>query len=153
MVQCVSVVDAIATGWLFYNSFELYRNDYFHSLSVFPFRPLSFLSSQVSSAKTITYWHRRHTSKSRLPILFIHGIGIGLYPYVNLLSELNTTADPDGDLGIIAIEIMPVSFRLGGVALGKQEMCQEIWTILQTHGWTKFVLVSHSYVFTQACRS
>lgn len=51
---------------------------------------------------------------------------------------------PDGELGIIAVEIMPVSFRITGGALRKDEMCQEIHCILEAHGWEKFVLVSHS---------
>jgi hypothetical protein len=50
----------------------------------------------------------------------------------------------DGELGVIAIEIMPISFRITGQALGKNEMCGEIQNILRIHGWDKFVLVSHS---------
>ena len=94
------------------------------------------------------YWHRPHTSKSRLPILFIHGIGIGLYPYVNFLAQLNHKMegnDAEGDVGIIAIEIMPVSFRITHAALEKDEMCREILSVLKKHGWEKVVLVSHSY--------
>lgn len=53
----------------------------------------------------------------------------------------------DGELGIIAVEIMPVSFRITGEALQKDEMCHEIHCILKAHGWEKFVLVSHSWVF------
>ncbi|KAH0545373.1 hypothetical protein FGG08_000514 [Glutinoglossum americanum] len=85
---------------------------------------------------------------TRLPILFIHGIGIGLYPYINLLAELNTggaSASADGELGILAVEIMPVSFRITSQALDKNKMCGEIQNILKAHGWDKFVLVSHSY--------
>ncbi|KAL1639606.1 hypothetical protein SLS58_007806 [Diplodia intermedia] len=82
----------------------------------------------------------------KLPILFVHGIGIGLYPYVNFLSEINATSrrKGSGDVGIIAIEIMPISFRITSPALRKEEMCAEIGRILEAHGWDKFVLVSHS---------
>ncbi|PVH71198.1 hypothetical protein DL98DRAFT_553763 [Cadophora sp. DSE1049] len=72
------------------------------------------------------YLHRPHTSKTKLPILFIHSIGIRLYPYVNFLAELNVgneTDKLDGQLGIIAVKIMPISFRIT----------------------EKFVLVSYSY--------
>jgi pimeloyl-ACP methyl ester carboxylesterase len=78
-------------------------------------------------------------------VLFIHGIGIGLYPYTTFLSDINSSSDPDDQVGIIAIEIMPVSFRITHPALSKSEMCNEIKAILGHHGWDKVVLVSHSY--------
>ncbi|KAL6717127.1 hypothetical protein ACLMJK_005042 [Lecanora helva] len=53
--------------------------------------------------------------------------------------------DADESLGIIAIEIMPVSFRITGAALKKDDLCDEVLQILQQHGWEKFILVSHSY--------
>jgi hypothetical protein len=97
----------------------------------------------------LTYWHRRHTSKERLPVLFIHGIGIGLYPYTNFLGDLNrkleTGASNDGEVGIIALEIMPVSSRITHPALEKDVMLCEIMEIMRYHGWSRFVLVSHSY--------
>ncbi len=51
----------------------------------------------------------------------------------------------DGQVGIIAIEIMPVSFRITGAAAGKDQMCNEIYDIFKRHGWAKAVVVSHSY--------
>jgi len=116
--------------------------------TVFPLRPLTVTTSCHSPVKTLSYWHRPHTSKTRLPILFVHGIGIGLYPYVNFLAELNQAnelQDADGEVGIIAIEIMSMSFRMTEPALDKNDMCNEMDTILKAHGWDKFVLVSHSY--------
>lgn len=115
---------------------------------MFPLRPFGLLSKQKSPAKTLTYWHRPHTSKIRLPILFIHGIGIGLYPYINFLSQINRSDkkhDKDGGIGIIAIEIMPVSFRITGAALERDQMCGEILQILRHHGWHECILASHSY--------
>lgn len=82
----------------------------------------------------------------------MHGIGIGLYPYTNFLKELNSTYgvetnDQDEQVGIIAIEIMPVAFRITHRPLTKEEMCEEIDAILLKHFGPKqkFVLVSHSY--------
>ena len=40
---------------------------------------------------------------------------------------------------------MPVSFRVTGAALEKDDMCKEIFQILEQHGWSKFILASHSY--------
>lgn len=48
-------------------------------------------------------------------------------------------------MGVIAIELMPISFRITHAALKREEMKDEILKIVQSHGWTKFVLVSHSY--------
>ena len=84
-------------------------------------------------------------------MVFIHGIGIGLYPYTNFLSELNSTqgletSDPDDQVGILAIEIMPVSFRITHAALPREQLCAEITSIIFKHfGDQKFVLSSHSY--------
>ena len=97
------------------------------------------------------YWHRPHTSTTKLPVVFIHGIGIGLYPYTKFLTELNSNTgiespDPNDQVGIIAIEIMPVSFRLTHPALDRQAMCEEIDEIVSHHfPDQKVVLVSHSY--------
>ena len=51
----------------------------------------------------------------------------------------------DGEVGIIALEIMPVSFRITGAIPDKEEICRQITAILDAHGWDKVVLASHSY--------
>jgi pimeloyl-ACP methyl ester carboxylesterase len=93
-------------------------------------------------------------------VVFVHGIGIGLYPYVNFLaqldSRLNSGSSADDRVGIIAIEIMPVSFRITHSALTKDEMCDEIQAIIKYHKFDKPVLVSHSYgtvITTQLLKS
>ncbi len=55
--------------------------------------------------------------------------------------------DEDDQVGIIALEIMPVSFRITSPALSRQAMCDEINAILLHHfsPTQKFVLMSHSY--------
>ena len=50
----------------------------------------------------------------------------------------------DGELGIIAVEIMSVSFRVTAETLLKDEMCEEIHRILGAHEWERFDLVSNS---------
>ncbi|KAI9821181.1 MAG: hypothetical protein M1827_003915 [Pycnora praestabilis] len=145
---CVFFVDTLTSLRMLNNSFHFHRTSFSRLFTLFPPRPFHSLSRHHSPAKHLTYWHRPHTSNTKLPILFIHGIGIGLYPYVNFLIELNQGVDideKDADVGIIAIEIMPVSFRITHGALEKDKMCEEIQQILQKHGWGRFVLVSHSY--------
>ena len=134
------------------HGFHFHRTRLSRFFTLFPFRPQTLLTKYRSPAKHVTYWHRTHTSTTRLPVVFIHGIGIGLYPYTNFLNELNSnsgieSSDPDDQVGIIAIEIMPVSFRITHSALSSTEMCSEIDQILLNHFSPdqKFILVSHSY--------
>lgn len=135
---------------LLLHGFHFHRSAISRFFTVFPFRPVALTTKYKSPAKHITYWHRAHTSKTKLPVVFIHGIGIGLYPYTNFLDELNSTAgiessDPNDQVGIIAIEIMPVSFRITHFALNRVELCQEIDQVLLEHFGPeqKFVLASH----------
>ena len=146
--KCVFFVDTVAFVSLIWHSFNFHRLPVSHFFNVFPLRPFGLLSRKRTPAKTLTYWHRPHTSKTRLPLLFIHGIGIGLYPYIKFLCEINGSGqavDGDDGIGIIAIEIMPVSFRITGAALGKDQMCFDILRILRHHGWHECILASHSY--------
>lgn len=142
------LVDTLTAAYLRYNGFFLYRTHLRSSLAIFPPRFASFFTRQISSASDLSYWYRPHKSKTRLPILFIHGIGIGLMPYTQWLVEINKQ-DPlaitDGDIGIIAIELMPISFRITDAIIGPDEICRQVNMILERHGFEKVVLASHSY--------
>jgi hypothetical protein len=49
--------------------------------------------------------------------------------YIPFLADLNAedSKDPsDGQVGIIAIEIMPISSRITAEAMLKDEMCEEV---------------------------
>lgn len=144
----VMIVDSITATCLRCSGYHLYRTPFRSALSIFPPRPACFFARSVSRAPDISYWYRPHTSKTRLPILFLHGIGIGLWPYTKFLEEINK-ADPqavqDGEVGVIAIEIMPISFRITGPILSREEMCRQINIILEHHGFEKITLASHSY--------
>ena len=148
---CVGFVDFLTYARLSRDGYHHHRLPLKSFFSLFPFRPVALTARQTTPVEHLTYWHRPHTAKNRLPVLFIHGIGIGMYPYVNFLDDLIQHVDDghedpaDGHIGIIALEIMPVSFRLTHSALSKEEMCKEINTILDHHGWDKCVLLGHSY--------
>ncbi|GAB7348397.1 hypothetical protein MBLNU459_g6831t1 [Dothideomycetes sp. NU459] len=146
---CIFVVDSITSCRMLYNGFHLHRTAASNFFTVFPFRPLALFSPYKSPVNRLTYWHREHKSKTRLPVLFIHGIGVGLYPYTEFLRDLNkatgTNGEEDVDFGVIALEIMPVSTRITKPALDKDDMVEQIHSIVKHHGWDKFVLVSHSY--------
>ena len=140
-------MDIVASGYMWYHSFDFHHTPLLRTPAVFPGRPFALITRHRSPAKTLTYWHRPHTAKNRLPVLFIHGIGIGLYPYINFLAELNSEGETDrsdGEIGIIAVEIMSVSFRIANETLEKENMCRDIESILKAHNWEQFVLVSHS---------
>ena len=140
-------MDTVASISLMYHSFDFYRISFLGILSVFPFRPLSVFAKSNSQVKKLTYWHLPHTSNTKLPVLFIHGIGVGLYPYINFLADINAEGcqnSSDGQVGIIAIEIMSISSRITAEAMSKEEMCDELCRIIKAHRWDRFVLVSHS---------
>ncbi|EPE35530.1 alpha/beta-Hydrolase [Glarea lozoyensis ATCC 20868] len=150
--MCVGFVDFLTYMKLLYHGFHFHRTKLTRFFTLFPFRWQSLFTKYHSPAKHTTYWHRPHTSTTRLPVVFVHGIGIGYYPYTNFLNEINSTAglgsnDPNEQIGIIAIEIMPVAFRITHHALSKDELCAEIDQILLQHfsPSQKFVLASHSY--------
>ena len=153
VLQCIMIVDMATSFRLHWHRFHHYRTPLVRFLHVFPPRTQTLLSRHVSPSAKVSYWHRPHTSTTRLPVLFLHGIGIGLFPYAPFLAELNRPhPDEDGEPGVIALEIMPVSFRITSPALSKHEMRMQIQTILRHHGWTKYVLVTHSYAFSLRLR-
>ena len=121
------IVDTITSICLRYYSFDSHRTSLLRFLTIFPSRLLTLFTTYHSPAKTLTYWYRPHTSRTRLPILFIHGIGIGLYPYIKFLADLNAEDGKDsldGQVGIIAIEIMPISSRITYmISLGPIQVC------------------------------
>jgi pimeloyl-ACP methyl ester carboxylesterase len=130
---------------MLYNGFHFHRTSLARFFMLFPLRPLTLLSTYRSPVEHLTYWYRPHSSKTRLPVLFIHGIGIGLYPYTNFLRDLKAVGRDDTEVGIIALEIMPVSSRITHPALEKDVMVSEVQAIIKHHGWSRFILVSHSY--------
>lgn len=150
--QCVGFVDFLTYMKMLFHGFQFHRTSLTRFFTLFPFRWQTLFTRYRSPAKHTTYWYRPHTSTTKLPVVFIHGIGIGLYPYTNFLGELNSVAglestNPDEQVGVLAIEIMPVSFRITHHALSRQDMCAEIDQILLKHFGPdqKFVLSSHSY--------
>ncbi|RMZ76718.1 hypothetical protein DV737_g4730, partial [Chaetothyriales sp. CBS 132003] len=111
-----------------------------------PPRPHAFLGSYPSTSENLSYWCQPHTSPNELPILFLHGIGVGLFPYMQLLKEINQDRDgSDGRIGIIAVELLSISSRLTSPMFRKDELCDQLRRIVQRHRFDRFVVVSHSY--------
>lgn len=142
----VGLVDSAVYFYLTLSGFTYYRLSLSRLPTVFPFRLHTLASSHKTPSPTLSYFHTPHTSKSCLPILFIHGIGIGLYPYCRFLAALRRSGrTTDGQIGIIAIEIPQISSRLTGVLPSQHKLCADIEVILDRHGLSRFVLATHSF--------
>ena len=146
----VGAADLITQVYLRTHGFSYFRRpSVLATFTTFPFAPWSLCTTHVSPAKHLSYYCRAHTSKKRLPVLFIHGIGTGLHTYIHFMNEFRlATTSPDlddGQVGFVALEILPVSFRITHPALSREDMCAEIHQILQRHRWDRFVLVGQSY--------
>ena len=147
----IFVVDSYYSIRLLSHGFHFHRQSWTQSSLSLPLRLVPLLSHSASPISELSYWHREHTSQNSLPILFIHGIGVGLYTYVDFLAQLDSKIDksPDvdeGEIGIIALELLPISSRICRPAMPADEMREAIRKIIDSHGWTEFVLVGHSYV-------
>ncbi|EFW99968.1 hypothetical protein CMQ_286 [Grosmannia clavigera kw1407] len=144
----VSLVDGATHCMLLWHGFQLRVPSWRTALGVFPWRPELLIRSvpgykQVwkdkSPSDKLSYWYRPHISKTTLPVVFIHGIGIGLYPYTTLLAEIPK------ETGVIALEILWISMRLYAKPLTRDDFLHQVRLIVSYHGWDRFVLVSHSY--------
>ena len=140
-------MDALTYVRLRLAGFQHFRLAFSRFLTVFPFRLITFASLRTTPSPTISYFYKPHTSTTRKPIVFVHGIGIGLWTYVNFLMEINKAqrGSSDGEIGIIAFEIMPISSRITGEIPTQETLCEDILEIVDRHGWGNFELVSNSY--------
>ncbi|KAI1135953.1 hypothetical protein F5Y05DRAFT_415549 [Hypoxylon sp. FL0543] len=144
----IGLVDIVSHWKLTRNGFEYHAQSPSTMFSVIPPRLQNIFTHRSSASRGLSYWHRPHTATDKLPVLFLHGIGVGLYTYVQFLARLNAESGGEsgqGQIGIIAVEILPISFRITGAPLSRLEFLRQIATILDAHGWDRFVLVSHSY--------
>ncbi|KAK4172081.1 hypothetical protein QBC36DRAFT_338695 [Triangularia setosa] len=94
-----------------------------------------------SSSTHLSYYLRPHTSPTHRPLIFLHGIGIGLYPYPPFLLSLPS------DIGILILENLPYSARLTSPPLSKSLFLSEL-TFILSHlppCWGEFTLATHSY--------
>ncbi|KAJ0161323.1 hypothetical protein CTA2_6400 [Colletotrichum tanaceti] len=137
----MSLLDHATHLLLLLNGFEYYAQP--RQKVIFPPRLQQMFASRRTEAGNLSYWYRPHRSEG-LPVVFIHGIGIGLWPYINFLAEIGG-AKGKGQTGVIALEILPVCFRLTEPPLGKEAFLKQFKKVLDRHMWDEFALVSHSY--------
>ncbi|KAF3928119.1 hypothetical protein AA313_de0203831 [Arthrobotrys entomopaga] len=137
-------IDCLTYLRLTSSSYTYYRRPLSTFLKSFPFRFETLFSKNLSPSHTISYWYHPHTSKTHLPILYLHGIGIGLHPYVPALTALAKSLP---NVGILVLEIDPISSRICPPIQKKFQLLQEIKKILQKHKYndTSFILAANSY--------
>ncbi|KAJ7253331.1 hypothetical protein B0H12DRAFT_1017571 [Mycena haematopus] len=138
----VAIVDTFTSVLLLSLGFKHYapRRPHFRT---FPPRPLLYLFSKPGVTPHFPYWyHPPRAGESKIPILFLHGIGIGLYPYVPLFREL-LRADPTRS--IVLVEILPISFRMTGPMPPRRTTLDAINNILEDLSISKVTLAAHSY--------
>lgn len=134
------MVDLLTHTLMYINGFDFYRGSITNSLRIIPPRPQVLVASHRSPSQEMSYWHRPHTSQTELPIVFLHGIGVGLYPYIQLLKDVNMgRRDEDGMIGILAIEILPISSRLTAPLARKEDICRQLGCIIDYHGFDQFI--------------
>ncbi|KAI3340761.1 hypothetical protein F4824DRAFT_400072 [Ustulina deusta] len=140
----VGVVDLITHSLLIHQGFRYYAQPKSHSHSVIPLRLQSLFATRRSVSQ-LSYWYRPHTAKDKLPLVFLHGIGVGLWPYTRYFSNLNEGSSEDDQIGVIALEYLPVSARLTDAPLSQTEFLSQITLLLAAHGWDQFAVLGHSY--------
>ncbi|RFU79290.1 hypothetical protein TARUN_2930 [Trichoderma arundinaceum] len=140
-------VDQITHLALSWQGFKFYARGPATALATFPPRPQEIFTSRRSRAPQLSYWYRPHATNDCDPVVFFHGIGVGLWTYVDFLADIHAAKENGGGrgIGIIAVEILPVSFRLTSPPLGKAEFLRQMGKILEHHQWDKFTVTSHSY--------
>lgn len=141
----VFIVDMTTHFLLSWYGFRYYARQSQEAWRTFPPRPQELFAKHRSPAAELSYWYLPHTDGSRRPIVFWHGIGIGLWTYAWFILELRSIS-ASGEVGIIVPEMLPISFRLTDAPPRKDELLNMMANILdQHHSWKKFTLVSHSY--------
>ncbi|KAJ6606169.1 hypothetical protein DFH09DRAFT_1017115 [Mycena vulgaris] len=138
----VALVDTLTSVFLLSLGFKHYSpRPYFRA---FPPRPLLAVFSKPAATPHFPYWYRppRAGVQSKNPILFLHGIGIGLHPYVPLFREI-LRADPTQSL--LLVEFLPISFRITSPMPPRWTTLAAINTILEDLHIPQVVLAAHSY--------
>ncbi|KAH8885578.1 hypothetical protein GQ53DRAFT_696096 [Thozetella sp. PMI_491] len=121
--------------------FTFYRPSRSAFLTTFPFRFQTLFAREASAAPGMGYFHRPHMSKTHRPVVFVHGEGIGLTPYLPWIRSLPK------DVGIIAVELLPISNRITTPMPDTNSLLTSFSLILkqQNDAFKDFVFVGNSY--------
>ncbi|KAG2445181.1 hypothetical protein HYH02_008649 [Chlamydomonas schloesseri] len=81
------------------------------------------------------------------PLLFLHGVGLGLLPYLNFLLQLTSLGRP-----VVAVEVRHLSMRACFEVPEEDEIVDWVCAALDRHGLPKVHAVAHSYGTFMASR-
>jgi pimeloyl-ACP methyl ester carboxylesterase len=135
----IGLADHFGTLILMIRGFSFYRQPRSSFFRVFPFRLMTLFAFKESASPHFSYMFRPHKSKKHRPIVFFHGIGIGLPTYSYWLQTIPK------DIGVIALEILPVSGRICPEAVSVREYTNAMRQILAQQNIDDFVVMGHSY--------
>ncbi|KAK9803224.1 hypothetical protein WJX73_006378 [Symbiochloris irregularis] len=79
---------------------------------------------------------------STAPLFFMHGVGLGLTPYVHFIYKLMTSCR---GRDMVLVECRHVSLSMCLRAVSPDVVCKAIVEILHRNNWTKAAFVGHSY--------
>ncbi|GAB7362879.1 hypothetical protein MBLNU230_g3181t1 [Neophaeotheca triangularis] len=174
ILGALDVVTAVRMRWVGFGFWRRKRREGWAGWvpRVWPLRMWTLLPGVVrgggeSAVEGFGYWYRPHTSTRRAPVLFLHGIGVGLHPHVDFFGELDKALngksskktqdhlsndaedddDDDGQVGILALEILPISSRITSPVLRRAAFLTQLTELLDAHSpaFDSFILASHSY--------
>ncbi|KAJ3753095.1 hypothetical protein EV360DRAFT_97159 [Lentinula raphanica] len=156
----VALVDFVTSAKLYSLGFRQYapsnqlplRLRNIISPGIFPPRFFSvFAQPSPSATEYFSYWYRPHRASDRDPIVFIHGIGIGLHPYTAFIQDL-VRLDPNQ--GILLVELLPISMHICSSSTSdpptpamppRREMLDALYRTMHSLGMSHAVLAAHSY--------
>ncbi|KAH9256010.1 hypothetical protein BASA81_005786 [Batrachochytrium salamandrivorans] len=92
----------------------------------------------------LIYWYKPGTNSTLDPVVFLHGIGVGILPYQSYLLELEQAMS--GERGILVPEIQAISQRLLPSELHFKTFAYDLnYAIRQIHHHSRAHFVGHSY--------
>lgn len=96
---------------------------------------------QVDPSTDLNYWYRAPVNPdNKVPLVFLHGIGVGLVQYIHWVVALSTISRP-----IIMVEVPYVSNKLiKGDCMTPDETYYAIERILKRHEYPKATFFGHS---------
>ncbi|KAJ3083469.1 hypothetical protein HDU99_009404 [Rhizoclosmatium hyalinum] len=138
-----NTVEAYPKPLIFYSIIALVESIAFVFLHCMGFQRFNHKTRELYEATTgINYWKRSSETESKhLPIVFFHGIGCGLFPYVELLMKV---VKSNATNTIFLVELPHVAMRLTGNVPSMQQTIFEIETMLDSHGFPSCIVVGHS---------
>ncbi|KAK1700489.1 hypothetical protein BDP55DRAFT_743505 [Colletotrichum godetiae] len=149
----IGLFDNLMALYLLTQGYRYYKQSVSTFFKVFPVRFINLFPFKQSAASKMSYWYRPHKSATQRPVVFIHGLGVGLIPYMFWLHTIPK------DVGILAVEMLPISSRVTTWPLpSTPELCEMVAKCVAQQRasqpapgvgergvWDDFVLIGNSY--------